>query len=79
MMYLGYTNEIPLADWNLSLYTVNSFTFNLQVKEAAPCRSASARITNVPQPRYHGDDPILEGPAFTSYAGWDQAGPSRVF
>ena len=69
MMHLGYTTEIPLLDRNLGLYAVNSFVFDLQVKEAAPRRSASARITRNPQPRYHGNDPISEGLAFTSYAG----------
>ena len=34
------------------------------------------RLTRNPQPRYHGDDPILEGPAITSYVGWDQLGCS---
>ena len=71
MMYLGYTTEILLPDRNLGLYAVNSFVFDLQVKEAAPRRSASARITRNPQPWYHADDPILEGPSFTSYARWD--------
>ena len=79
MMYMDYTTEIPLPDRNLGLYAVNSFVFDLQVKEAAPRRSASMRLTRNPQRRYHGDDPILEGPAFSSYACWDQAGPSRVF
>ena len=71
MMYLGYTTEIPLPDPNLGLYVVNSFVFDLQVKEAAPRRSASARITHNLQPRYHNDDPISKGLAFTSYAGLD--------
>ena len=69
MMYLGYTNEILLPNRDLGLYVVNSFTFDLQVKEATPRRSASARLTHNPQPRYCGDDPIPEGPTFTSYAG----------
>jgi len=29
MMYLGNTTEIPLLDWNLGLYAVNSFVFDL--------------------------------------------------
>ena len=29
MMYLGYTNEIPLPNRDLGLYNVNSFTFDL--------------------------------------------------
>ena len=45
MMYLGYTNEILLPNPDLGLYTMNAFTFNLQVKEVAPRMSASARIT----------------------------------
>jgi len=28
---------------------------------------------------YLGDGPIPEGPAFTSYAGWDQPGFSRMY
>jgi hypothetical protein len=47
-MYLGYTNEIPLPDQNLGLYTVNAFIFDLQVKEAAPRRSAYVRLTRNP-------------------------------
>jgi hypothetical protein len=69
MMYMDYTTEIPLPDRNLGLYAVDSFVFDLQVKEATPRRSASTRITHNPQPRYHGDDPIPKGPAFTSYVG----------
>ena len=29
MMYLGNTTEIPLLDWNLGLYAVNSFVLDL--------------------------------------------------
>ena len=58
MMYLGYTNEISLPNRDLGLYDVNSFIFDLQVKEAAPCRSTSMRLACNPQPRYRGDDPI---------------------
>ena len=72
MMYMDYPNKILLIDQSLGLYAVQSFVFDLQVKEAAPCRSASARLTRNPKPRYRGDDLIPEGPAFTSYAGWDQ-------
>jgi hypothetical protein len=78
MMYMEYTNEIPLLDQDLGLYAVSSFVFDLQVKEAALCRSASARLTHNPQLWYRGDDPIPEGPTFTSYAGWDQPGSSRM-
>ena len=79
MMYLRYTNEIPLPNQDLSLCAMNSFTFDLQVKEAAPHRSASARLTHDPQPQYHGADPIPEGPSYTSYAGWDQLGCFRMY
>jgi hypothetical protein len=68
MMYMDYTNEIPLPDQALGLYAVQSFVFYLQVKEAASRRSVSARLTHNLQPRYRGDDPIPEGPTFTSYA-----------
>ena len=75
-MYMDYINEFLLPDQNLSLYVVDLFVFDLQKIEQAPRRSASARITRNPQPRYYGDDPILEDPAFTGYIGFDQAGPS---
>ena len=42
MMYTDYTTKILLPDWNLGLYAVDSFVFDLQVKEVAPRRSASA-------------------------------------
>jgi hypothetical protein len=35
MMYMDYTNEILLPDQNLGLYVVQSFVFDLQVKETA--------------------------------------------
>jgi hypothetical protein len=69
MMYMKYTNKILLPDQNLGMYVVQSFIFDLQVKEATPHWSASMGLTCNPQPRYRGDDPILEGPAFTSYVG----------
>ena len=50
MMYMDYTNEIRLPDQSLGLYAVQSFVFHLQVKEAVPHRSASARLTRNPQP-----------------------------
>jgi hypothetical protein len=67
MMYVAYTTEFSFPDRNLGLYVVDLFVFNLQRKEEAPRRSASVRITHNLQPRYRRDDPILEGPAFTSY------------
>jgi hypothetical protein len=73
MMYMDYTNEIPLPDQALDLYAVQSFVFDLQVMEAAPRRSAFARLTRNLQPQYRGDDPIPEGLAFTSL------GPARFF
>ena len=76
MMYVDYTTEFPLLDQNLGLYAMDSFVFDLQRKEEAPSRSASARITRNLKPRYRGDDPILEGFAFTGYTGFDQTGPS---
>ena len=76
MMYVDYTTEFPLPDQNLGLYAVDSFVFDLQRKEEAPRRSASTRITRNPQPQYHGDDPILDGPVYSGYIGFDQAGPS---
>jgi len=48
MMYMDYTNKIPLPDQSLGLYAVQSFVFDLQVKEAAPRRSASARLMRNP-------------------------------
>jgi hypothetical protein len=48
MMYTDYTTKFPLPDWNLSLYAMDSFVFDLQKKEEAPRKSASARITRNP-------------------------------
>jgi hypothetical protein len=48
MMYRGYTTEILLPNQNLGLYTMDSFTFDLEAKDAAPHRSASARLTHAP-------------------------------
>ena len=45
MMYMDYINEFPLPNWNLGLYVVDSFVFDLQKIEQAPRRSASTRIT----------------------------------
>ena len=78
MMYMDYINKFSLPNRNLGLYVVDSFVFDLQKIEQAPRRSASTRITHNPQPWYYGDDPILEGPAFTGYIGFDQAEPSLV-
>jgi hypothetical protein len=78
MMYTDYMNEFLLPDQNLGLYAVDSFIFDLQRKEEAPHRSASTRITRNPNPQYRGDDPALEGPAFTSYTRFEQAEPSQV-
>lgn len=77
MMYRGFSSEIPLPNRNLGLYVADSFTFDLQAKDATPHMSASARLTHAPRTRYYGADPIPEGPAYTGYAGWDQAGSSR--
>ena len=67
MMYVDYTTEFSLPDRNLGLYAVDSFVFDFYRKEEAPRRSGSTRITRNLQPWYREDDPILEGPAFTSY------------
>jgi len=45
MMYVDYTTKIPLPNQNISLYVVDFLVFDLQRKEEAPRRSASARIT----------------------------------
>jgi hypothetical protein len=78
MMYMDYTNEFPLPNRRLGLYAVDTFIFNLQRKKEELCRSASARITCNPNPQYHGEDSAPEGPAYTSYAGFDEAGLSLV-
>ena len=46
MMYLGYITKVLLPNRDLGLYVVNSFTFDLLVREIAPRRSASARLTH---------------------------------
>jgi hypothetical protein len=78
MMYKDYINEFEMSDQNLDLYVVESFVFDLQKKGQEPHRSAFARFTCNPNPRYHGEDTTLAGLAFTSYAKFDQAGPSIV-
>jgi hypothetical protein len=78
MMYKDYINEFEILDQNLGLYVVESFVFDLQKKGQEPRRSASARFTRNPNPRYCGEDTALAGPAFTSYAGFNQVGPSVV-
>ena len=35
MMYMDYTNEIPLPDQTLGLYMVQSFVFDFEKKEEA--------------------------------------------
>jgi hypothetical protein len=78
MMYKDYINEFEMLDRNLGLYVVKSFVFDLQKKGQEPHRSASARFTRNPNPRYRGEDTAPVGPTFTSYVGFDQAGPSMV-
>jgi hypothetical protein len=68
MMYKDYTNKFEMLDWNLGLYVVESFIFDLQKKGVEPRRSASARFTRYPNLRYRGEDTTLVGPAFTNYA-----------
>jgi hypothetical protein len=55
-----------------------SFVFDLQKKGQESRKSAFSRFTRNPNTRYRGEDTALAGPAFTSYAGFDQAGPSMV-
>jgi hypothetical protein len=78
MMYKDYINEFEIPDQNLGLYVVESFVFDLQKKGQEPRRSASARFTRNPNPRYHGEDTAPAGPAFTSYARFNQVGPFVV-
>ena len=79
MMYMDYTNEIPLPDQTLGLYSVQSFVFDLQKKEAVPRWSASARLMSNPLPWYHRNNSIPEGPTFTSYADLNQPGSSHMY
>ena len=48
MMYMDYPNKILLIDQSLGLYAVQSFVFDLQVKEVAPRQSASTRLMRNP-------------------------------
>jgi hypothetical protein len=56
------------------LYDVQSLILNLQKKDAAPWRSASARMTHVTHLQYYTTDPTPEEPAYVSYVGLDHAG-----
>jgi hypothetical protein len=67
-----------MLDQNLGIYVVESFVFDLQKKGHEPRRSASTRFTRNLNLRYHGEDTAPADPAFTSYAGFDQVGPSMV-
>ena len=73
MMYHGYTNNILLPNQKYGLYVVQSLTLNLQKKDAAPCRSASARMTHGTHPQSYDTDPTLEEQAYANYVGFDQA------
>jgi hypothetical protein len=76
MMYMDYTKEIPLLDQNLGLYAVQSFVFIYRWRKQrfieVPLRDSLATCSP------GTDDLIPKGPAFTSYAGWDQLGSSSM-
>ena len=79
MMYRSYTTEIPLPNRNYGLHDVQSLTIDLQKNEAAPRRSASTRITHTSHPQYYVIDPTPQEPAYASFIGFEQAGPSHLF
>jgi hypothetical protein len=78
MMYKGHTNEIELLDRSLGLYVVENFALELQKPGRRVRRSPSTRITRNQNPRYQGEDATPLEPAFTSYFGFDQPGPSHA-
>jgi hypothetical protein len=78
MMYKGYTNEIELLDRSLGLYVVENFVLEFQKLGRQVGRSPSARMTRNQNPRYQGEDATPPEPAFTSYFGFDQPGPSHA-
>jgi hypothetical protein len=71
MIYRGYTNKVSLPNRNIGLYAVQSLTMNLQKNEAAPHRSASARITRTSHPQVYATDPTPEELAYASYTGFE--------
>jgi hypothetical protein len=66
IMYKDYINEFEMLDQNLGLYVVE------------PRRSASTKFTHNSNSRYRDEDTASAGLAFTSYTGFDQAGPSMI-
>ena len=78
MIYRGYTNETLLPNQNFGLYSVYSLTLYLEWNDAAPHRSASARMTHgAYHPHQHANmNPATEEAAYMSYAGWEQRGTS---
>ena len=53
MMYVDYTTEFPLLDWNLSLYAVDSFVFDFAKKGGSTsleclCKDHSQPVASVP-------------------------------
>jgi hypothetical protein len=78
IMYKGYTKEIELLDRSLGLYVVENFVLELQKPRRGVGRSPSARVTKNQYPRYQGEDATAPDPAFTSYFGFDQPGPSHA-
>jgi hypothetical protein len=77
MIYKGYTNEYPLPNRNLGLYSVESFVLPLQKEGLVLGRGPSARITRNQQPQYRGADAAPAGSAFTHFVDFEQAGPSQ--
>jgi hypothetical protein len=78
MMYKGYTKEIELPDWSLGLYVVENFVLELQKPGRGMGRSPSTSMTRNQNLRYQGEDATPPEPAFTSYFGFDQPGPSHA-
>jgi hypothetical protein len=78
MIYKGYINEIELPDQTLGLYVVENFVLELQKPGRGVGRSPSTRMTRNQNPRYQGEDATPPEPAFTSYFGFNQPGPSHV-
>jgi hypothetical protein len=77
IMYKGYTNKIELPDQSLDMYVVKNFVLELQKLGQEVGRSPSARMIRNQNPRYQGEDATPPKPAFISYFGFDQLGPSH--
>jgi hypothetical protein len=74
MIYHGQETEVLLPNLDLGLYAMNSLI--VLPPRADVARSASTRIEQAPPTHYYGADTTPQGPAYTGYEDFSQAGLS---